>query len=463
MTLQRPLAARSGRSRLARILAFDPHILGTLILRGWSLGAGVLTMLLVPLALPKEHQGYYFTFASLIALQVFFELGFNHVISQIVSHELALHGQAGTEEARQRHAARLQAVSYLTANWYRPMAIAFALIAFGSGTVFFLRQGVLPWQDWLAPWLLVCLGSSLNLYVSPLLAVAEGAGRVDRVARMRLIQSIAGYGLMWALLLAHSRLWAAAAVPCVAGLISWRWLADRRRLGLPQVLVHPQADGAAPASADAPPALTWRRDVLPLQWRIALSWVSGYFIFQAFTPFLFAHQGAVAAGRAGLALAACTAILGLGMSWVNATSPRMSAAIARGDRTELKHIYSRVLVRSLGFTALALALLIGAAVAGQHAGMRFAERIADPITLTCLGLTTLANCAIGAMAIFMRCHKEEPMLVPSVVMALLTLTSVSWGSTVNAQLPFVLYSAVTLCIALPWSIAIFLRYWRRPN
>ena len=39
--------------------------------------------------LTAELQGYYYTFTSLIALQVFLELGFSIVVTQFASHEWA--------------------------------------------------------------------------------------------------------------------------------------------------------------------------------------------------------------------------------------------------------------------------------------------------------------------------------------------------------------------------------------
>ena len=39
--------------------------------------------------LSAQEQGYYFTFSSLLALQVFFELGLHNVITQFAAHENA--------------------------------------------------------------------------------------------------------------------------------------------------------------------------------------------------------------------------------------------------------------------------------------------------------------------------------------------------------------------------------------
>ncbi len=45
--------------------------------------------------------------------------------------------------------------------------------------------------------------------------------------------------------------------------------------------------------------ISWRREVWPFQWKIAVSWLCDYFIFQLFTPVLFAFRGPVEAGQDG--------------------------------------------------------------------------------------------------------------------------------------------------------------------
>ena len=43
--------------------------------------------------------------------------------------------------------------------------------------------------------------------------------------------------------------------------------------------------------------ISWRKEVFPMQWKIALSFMSGYFVFQLFTPVLFHYQGAEVASQ----------------------------------------------------------------------------------------------------------------------------------------------------------------------
>ena len=50
------------------IFGLDFHILATLLFRGWAVIAGGVTILLLPLYLSPSEQGYYFTFAELLAV-----------------------------------------------------------------------------------------------------------------------------------------------------------------------------------------------------------------------------------------------------------------------------------------------------------------------------------------------------------------------------------------------------------
>ena len=57
----------------------------TLILRITTLCSGGLSLIIVPYFLGMEQQGYYYTFLSLVSIQVFFELGLSQVIIYVFS------------------------------------------------------------------------------------------------------------------------------------------------------------------------------------------------------------------------------------------------------------------------------------------------------------------------------------------------------------------------------------------
>ena len=75
--------------KLLRWFDVDRAIAYALLSKVWLLFAGPITLYLISLYLTPEMQGFYYTFLSLVALQVFIELGFYVVITQFASHEWA--------------------------------------------------------------------------------------------------------------------------------------------------------------------------------------------------------------------------------------------------------------------------------------------------------------------------------------------------------------------------------------
>src|SRR6202162_208341 len=89
-------AARLNASATARIRRWLRTVLGldravgfTVLARFWGSSAGLVTVLLIARFLTPAEQGYYYTFGSLVAIQMIFELGFSFVILQLASHERA--------------------------------------------------------------------------------------------------------------------------------------------------------------------------------------------------------------------------------------------------------------------------------------------------------------------------------------------------------------------------------------
>ena len=124
----------------------DFHVLATLLLRGWSILAGGMTILLLPLCLSPDQQGYYFTFASVLALQIFFELGLSQVVMQLVSHEVA-HLEPTTDghfRGGESHLGRLSSLVGLLNRWYGLAAVLFGVSATGAGWWFFSTRGSEP-------------------------------------------------------------------------------------------------------------------------------------------------------------------------------------------------------------------------------------------------------------------------------------------------------------------------------
>lgn len=430
---------------MKRALLPDRPTLLVLLQRGWNILAGLVTVLLVTRWLSPVEQGYYFTFASLLALQIFFELGLNSVVVHLVARE------GGVDTATAQSQARWRALADFLRRWYRVAAWLFVPVVVVIGLVFFSGLGELPAQRWMPAWLLLVGATAFNLYWSPFLAFAEGLGQMADVAALRLWQSLLGHALMWSALALGLGLWATPALALVTALCNWYWMR-----GAQAPTQYLRATPSAPATD-----LDWRRDILPMQWRIALSWIGGYLVFQSLTPLVFAQQGAREAGRLGLGLAIFSAVLALAMSWVNAAAPRLARTVALGQRRELNQLFRMLLRRSLAATVLACSGVLAAAWWLDALAHPLALRLPGLSALSLLALATMANCLIAAMAAYMRAHIEEPMLMPSLVGGVLTVLGAWVGAQHSLEAAVLAYAALAVLVGLPWTGQLFLTYYRR--
>ena len=438
--------------RITSFLQLDSHTLLTLTFRLWSVVAGIVNLVMVPLHLGSVEQGYYYTFGGIIALQVFFELGLGQVLTQFTSHEIAhLDLTDRSRYSISPHYERLASLVQAMGRWYKILAVAFGIVVGVVGLYFFRKNGNLPMQDWAPAWAMLLVSSSINLWMSPRLAFLEGCGRIADVARMRVVQSLMGYALMWTVLLLHGGLNAAPAVPVIAAFYSFFWL-RRNAIFLTEIEALPKPTQHR---------IEWRKEILPLQWRISVSWISSYLIFNLFTPVVFARVGETEAGKVGMSMAVFGSITSIGMSWINAKAPQLSIFAATRRFVEMKALFWRSMLRSAG--AIAIAALGFLLLADQLKLYipRVGTRLLPAEALWYLAAVALANGVIFSAATYMRSFKREPMLAVSVTTGIISCAAIYAGSNVNTMRMIELYSCVIVLICLPWTGMIFREFYRK--
>lgn len=440
----------SGRRLFHRIFQTDFHVRFTLLYRLWMIAAGGVMILCIPFWFTGVEQGYFYTFSSLVAAQVLFELGTSFVITQLTAHEMSKRGEVGAVERGDPHD-RVALILQFSDSWFVRAALLFLVIVGGAGGLFFSTHGTLQLREWLGPWALLVIATAAGMRLVPRLALLEGAGEVGEVARLRLVQSVVGNILMWGLLFAGMKLWALAVLPATGLVFTYLWL---RRHSLIRDLNVRRARGISSF-------LDWRKEVFPLQWRIALSWASGYLIFQAITPIAFAKLGTVEAGQIGLAFAIFNGVQSVGMSWMYTKTPRYAELVARNQRDALNALFVGALKLSVAVVLFGvLCVLLCVWLLGElHSGLE--ARLPDLSAMACFGVTTVANCIVFSLALYMRSHKEEPMLTSSIVGGVLVLSGVYIGASYSVLTTALAYMLITVGVGLPWAGLLFMGYYRR--
>lgn len=395
---------------LDRAIAFT--VLGRVVQGLGSVGS----VLLIVHFLTAAEQGYYYALWSLVALQSVFELGFSFVILQVAAHERAhveIYGD-GTISGSEAAHARLASLLQRAVKWYTTAAVIMGIVLLIGGMRFFaLHQQAQTPNIWIVPLRVTVLACAITFSIGPVLSFLEGCGQVAQVARMRFFQSTVSVALSWTAMLSHHGLFSPAMVLLGQGFVAGFLLYSRRKLLLPLLHMNVGQQG-----------ISWRQEVWPFQWKIAVSWLCDYFIFQLFTPVLFAFRGPVEAGKMGLSMSIVMQMSAMMLAWMTTKAAPFGSLIAKRDTPALDRLFFRALRQSLSlFAGLAALLLMGVLVA-PYVVPRISHRIEDwPIFLLLL-LTALSSHVVQSEAIYLRAHKVEPFLVQSIVIASCTAASV---------------------------------------
>src|SRR5262249_50033194 len=148
--------------------------------------------------------------------------------------------------------------------------------------------------------------------------------------------------------------------------------------------------------------ISWREEVWPFQWRIAVSWISSYFTFHIFIPVLFSSRGPTAAGQLGMSLTLASAVFFIATSLLTTKRPRFVELAARRDFKELVAQFSPAMFRAFGVMAMGAIALFGGMYFLRAIGHRWSERLLDPLPFGIMLATMLINTLFFAEAVYLR-------------------------------------------------------------
>ncbi|HZM06645.1 MAG TPA: hypothetical protein VFC44_26900 [Candidatus Saccharimonadales bacterium] len=386
----------------------------SILVSGWSALAGPVTMLVIAHWMTAVEQGFYYTFSSVLALQVFVELGLVTVIIQVASHEWAFleRGSDDRISGDPRALSRLASLLRFALKWY---AVSGLLVMAGlslGGFIFFSAKPH-PEVVWRWPWFALCGIAGVALMMSPIFSIIEGCNQVASIYSFRFTQGILNSLAVIVSLFLGLGLYALAIAALMRFMCGLVFIAWKHRVFIRQLL-----------TSEITERINWRGDVWPFQWRIGVSWISVYFTVSIFTPVMFYYHGPEVAGRMGMTWAMVCVIETLSCwAWINTRMPHFGMLIARRQFAELDRLFLRLFWISLGVAVVCSLGLLELVYWLQERHLPLGERML-PLFPTILFLVQrIINVAISAMAFYLRAHKQEPLLFTWVVAALLTALS----------------------------------------
>jgi O-antigen/teichoic acid export membrane protein len=386
-------------------LAFNKSIGYSFLSKGWLLISGLVTSFLIATHFSSELQGYYYAFNSLLILTVFAELGLTSVLVNFISHEwLKIDiDENGAPFGDANSLSRLMSLCHFSIKWFFCAAMLITIVLVVLGWFFWSESGEAN-ITWRAPWVALAVVTGLNLIFLPVTAILEGCNQIENLYRYRFIQYFISSIVMWLGITLGAGLWVAS-LSTFFGLITLIYLSWKKyRSFFGRVFFNkPQFD-----------QINWRHDVLPMQWRIALSWIGGYFTFALFVPILFRYHGPALAGQMGMTWAFIGALMSISSAWIAPHGPSFGLLVAGKNFSELDARFKMIFIANTCLVLISSIILLLALITLDYLHPLLAQRLLPPsITLVFLVGTVIYTMGLP-LATYLRAHKKEPLTAISI-------------------------------------------------
>lgn len=403
-------------TKFLTLIGFDKAIFYSILARGWQLIIAPLSIIFIVKFFEPVQQGFYYLFNSIIALQLFFEMGLSFVIAQYTSHAFASlkWEHAGAVAGLHETVNNFHVFIIKSARWYLIACLLFVSIILPAGYEFLQHKSAANLNfSWKIPFTFLVVAAAMNLFLSPFFSILEGSGQVAEANKIRWLQNLVGSTLGLITLAMGGGLFMAAINLLTAFVIGIIWLSLKK----PALFLNALKHCLSVTPSFLTKTFSWRQEIWPMQWKIALSWMSGYFISQLYVPILFYYHGPIVSGQLGLALSIGNILGIITMTWLNAKMPMLGKLAAEKNWRNFDTVFFRIFKQSLIVLTIAITLCLL-----TLAGLQYypaAKRIITLPQMTLLLLNTGLAHIIGCFAQYLRAHKQEPFVWLSVVGALL--------------------------------------------
>lgn len=421
---------------------YKRDVFSTFLNQGWRIISGPLVLLCIPYFLSAIDQGYWYTFISVAALSVLADLGFSNIILQFSAHEFAFLSFQDNNliNGDSEHLNKLAAFFKFSIQWlFKIVSVVFPLIIIG-GYYFISSKGssdASPYL-WKFAWIIYAVTSAFIFMNSIILSFFEGCNLVSKVQRIRFQISAATSLVMIVGLVFHLKLFALAMSSVIGSLVGCFLIHHHFAKVIHQLL-----------QVSKHTFYDWWPEFSSLIWKYSISWGSGFLVFQLFTPLTFYFYGPVSAGKIGISIAMWTAGFNIAISWITAVTPKLNMLISEKKWNQLDPLFKNSFVKSVGTMLLGgISFFVIEYFVGVN--FHFFARILAPNGMMILFLAWLLQVAVNAMAIYLRAHKREPLVIVSCVNAVIVLGGTALcGIFLESEYMFIGFLAGTVfqCIA----------------
>lgn len=404
----------------------DSTVIYVLLQRGWTSISGVVTLVLLISFLSEEELGYYYSFLSIVGIQMLFELGLTTVIRQFVSHKYSESDEASLFALVKK---ALQAYLIIVVSMFVSIII-FSFFFFSNETE----------VEWGFAWYSLALFASLNCFMLVVTAILEGVGYIKNVKRIQYYSVLLSSLFVWLVIYFGFGLFSLAVLNLVNFLVVLLYVLRKHSAFFLKAL---NSDGSH---------FSWKKELWPIQRKTVVSYMGGYFIFYMVNPIAFKFFGPEFSGKLGFSFQITNLVLSLSASLINTKMPSFSEMISNERHKELYVKYCSIQKYSLLFYTLISFGVVFSYYILDFFDFYIVEKMMPIEFIVMLLVMGFFRCAINCHACYIRSYREEKHGFNAMLTALFLVILLFYSAIYLNEFWFVLfYCSVVVCVSFPHS------------
>lgn len=364
--------------------------------RSIRLLSGPITLLIISKELSSTELAFYYTFFSVISLQQLAELGIGHVIKQYISHSFDNKNGVWTYDSKKK----IRKYYRLANVWFLGVSIFILLgVSFIGFLYFYINTES---SEWIYPWFLLIIGTTLSSLISPRLLLIDGIQKQEVYLVANLISGLISSICLWVFLSQGFGLYSVGLSSLFSALIL-------------MLLIHKTiANVNTSLKVVTEPVIlsVVFKEIFPLLSRVSIVWGVGFLFWNSFNLISFATLPHVEAGEIIFAIALCRAGFGISESITQGQTTIFSNLIGNNETKKSIDLFKKYSLYSL------LILISGYSVFlifwFMFPSFYIFDKLPEKIVVIQIFIFFIIQLYKMLRANFVRCFKIEPFVNPSI-------------------------------------------------
>jgi hypothetical protein len=141
-------------------------------------------------------------------------------------------------------------------------------------------------------------------------------------------------------------------------------------------------------------------------------------------------------------------------AWLYAVTPKLNMHVAQKEWKHLDALFTRQLMLSM-VTFLACAVVVLGCIFMLRGRLALIDRLVDMTSMSFLAAAWFFQLIVSALAVYLRAHKKEPLVVPSVTTAIYAaISTLLCAKYLDTKFFFLGYLSSYIW-GIPWALYIF--------